>query len=341
MATLPIHNSWRSAQQELNGLNARFKKLSTAIVPLGDEGIALDSVHGNLSEELNAINAEYGEAGRYLAIRAGTLGILIAIVLFISALWKRAVFRYVHDSRRRRQFTVLRRSGGRLCDHHRAGAGIRFRIRISGNLCRLAYGWFGGCAAKRDSFGRRVFLPDRPVRGVGDRVTISGVTGDVVEIGLVRLSMMELGSDLHPTGRMVVYSNAVIFQPTALFKQMPGIDYLWHTVTLTLAPESDYQIAEQKLKEAVESVYAQYRDSIEQQMASFEASVDVDIRAPKPESALRFTDGGLTLTARYPAEMKHASATDDQIMKALWDAIEKEPKLKFATSGTPKLQPAG
>ena len=52
---------------------------------------------------------------------------------------------------------------------------------------------------------------------VGDRVQISGVTGEVVDIGLVRLHLMELattGTDAQPTGRVVVFSNSVVFQPT-------------------------------------------------------------------------------------------------------------------------------
>jgi len=64
---------------------------------------------------------------------------------------------------------------------------------------------------------------------VGDRVTLAGVTGRVVEIGLARIYMMELaGPQLRSSGRMVVLSNAVLFQPTALFKQLPGSDFYWH-----------------------------------------------------------------------------------------------------------------
>ena len=83
------------------------------------------------------------------------------------------------------------------------------------------------------------FLIGRYGLKVGDRVTISGVTGEIVEIGLVRLYLMEMtgdGADVHPTGRVVGYSNSVIFQPSALFRQMPGADYVWHAATLTLAP---------------------------------------------------------------------------------------------------------
>lgn len=58
---------------------------------------------------------------------------------------------------------------------------------------------------------------------IGDRVQISGVTGEVVEIGLVRIHVMELGGnggDVQPTGRVVAFSSSFVFQPTAgMFKQ--------------------------------------------------------------------------------------------------------------------------
>ena len=60
----------------------------------------------------------------------------------------------------------------------------------------------------------------------GDRVQIGGVTGDVIDIGLVKLSLMELGGTgtyREPTGRVAVFSNAIVFQPSGnFFKQAPG-----------------------------------------------------------------------------------------------------------------------
>src|SRR6516225_10513645 len=57
---------------------------------------------------------------------------------------------------------------------------------------------------------------------VGDRVQVAGITGDVVDIGLVRLHLMEIGGggSARPTGRVVAVSNAVVFQANAgMFKQ--------------------------------------------------------------------------------------------------------------------------
>ena len=86
------------------------------------------------------------------------------------------------------------------------------------------------------------FLIGRYGVRVGDRITVSGVTGDVIDVGLVRLYLMELsgtGIDLYPTGRVVVFSNSVMFQAAPFFKQLPGTAYAWHEVAVTLAPDAN------------------------------------------------------------------------------------------------------
>jgi hypothetical protein len=162
-----------------------------------------------------------------------------------------------------------------------------------------------------------------------------------VEVGLVRLYLMELaaiGNDLRPTGRIAVFSNSVLFQPSALFKQLPGTDYSWHTISITLAPDVDLAAAENRLSEAVNTVYSGYSDVIKRQHSAFEQSVNVQVAAPAPEHSVKYTDAGLMLSIRYPVETRRAAATDDEMMKKLLEAVNREPKIHFA--GTPKIQVA-
>jgi len=331
-----------AAQRQLTALANRFKQLSTAIVPLNEEGIAVGTAQSYLEESIRTLDQESARAGRYLLARTVTLGILILIVLFISELWRRATFRYVRDARRRRQYLVVRRVVVAVAISLAVIFGF---VSEFGSLATYAGFVTAGVAVALQSPILSVvayfFLIGRYGIRVGDRVTISGVTGEVIEIGFVRIYLMELagtGSDLHSTGRVVVFSNSVIFQAVALYKQMPGIDYVWHTVLLTLNPDNDFQLAEKTLNAAVESAYKKYGERIERQYASVEKSVDVQMVAPKPESRLQLTDAGLQYTVRYPAEIQQAVEIDHEFLRALRDVIDKEPKLNFAPSGTPKLQ---
>src|SRR5262249_50289102 len=131
---------------------------------------------------------------------------------------------------------------------------------------------------------------------VGDRVSIANITGDVIEIGLFRIYLMEVrGSktDLPPTGRRVVLPNSVLFQPSAFYKQLPGSDYIWHEVAVTLAPGSDPSQAEQRLLGAVNCVFSDYQQAVEEQQQQISRSLHVNMGASRPQGRLRFVDNGL------------------------------------------------
>jgi small-conductance mechanosensitive channel len=179
---------------------------------------------------------------------------------------------------------------------------------------------------------------------VGDRISVAGVTGDVVDIGLIRLYLMELagtGVDLYPTGRIVVFSNSVLFQTgTPLFKQIPGTEYAWHEVVVTIAPDGNHKEAEDKLIAAVNGVYAKYKDEIQRQHADIERRIDIQIEAPHPDARLQFSDTGLELRVRYPDEIRKAPDIDEEMTKKVLELIASDAALKAAVSGTPKIRAA-
>jgi small-conductance mechanosensitive channel len=173
---------------------------------------------------------------------------------------------------------------------------------------------------------------------VGDRVQLSGVTGEVVEVGLVRLHLMELGSngaDLEPTGRVVAFSNSIVFQPTSgLFKQIPGTNFVWHELTLTLTPDSDYRLVQERVVKAVDDVFAQYREDMERQRRQMERTLNsVSAAELRPRSHVRFTTAGIEVLIRFPVELEKAREIDDKVMRELLMALQREPRLKLVGSG--------
>jgi small-conductance mechanosensitive channel len=178
---------------------------------------------------------------------------------------------------------------------------------------------------------------------VGDRVTISNVTGDVIETGLMRLYLLELagsGRDMQPTGRIVVFSNSVLFQNSPFYKQVPGADYVWNDVALTFSPETDYHLAEKRLMDAVESVFNEYKETIERQYANVRDTMHVQIAPPKPEGRMRFVSAGLEFVVRYPVEIRRAAEVNDRITRKLLETIHQDPRLRLVPSGTPTIQSA-
>jgi small-conductance mechanosensitive channel len=331
-------------RQELEALTARFRQLTSASVPLSEQRIVLTAAHDALVEWQGTLKREYSAILRHVVVRLIVLAALVIIVLGISALWRRATQRYVHDPRRRRQFMLVRRI---VVGVVLLIAALSVFVTELGSLATFAGFITAGLAVALQTFilsgAAYFFFIGRYGVRVGDRVTVGGITGEVLETGFFRLYLMELGGAdrLRPTGRVVVFSNSVLFQPAGFFKQMPGADYVYHEVALTLSPDSDHRLAEQRLMAAVERVYGEYKPEIDAQYAAAkQAPGHLPLPPPRPEGRLRFVDAGLEFVVRYPVELRRAAEADDRVTRNLLRAIEEEPKLKLVAAGTPKIQPA-
>jgi small-conductance mechanosensitive channel len=332
-----------SLKPQYDALAARFKSLSAALVPLSQEVVVLDQSKANLLEWRRSITRQSGYALRALLLHVGTIVVALGLVLLLSEVWRRATFRYIPDVRRRRQFLTIRRFVvGFLM-------GIVLILGFVSEFSSLATfagfvtaGIAVGLQAVLLSIAAYFFLIGRYGIRVGERVSVAGVTGDVVDIGLVRLYIMELaasGGDLYPTGRIAVFSNSVFFQAgMPFYKQIPGTDYTWHEVAVPIVAGSNYKSVEEKILQAVNSVYDGYRKDIERQHTDVERRIDIYMQAPNPEPQLRFTDKGLEFRVRYPVELRRASSIDDEVTQRVLEVVNGEQDLKAAVSGPPTIR---
>jgi small-conductance mechanosensitive channel len=330
-------------KKAIDDLTAQFKQLSSVVLPIGKVGILLDAQRSNLSQWHNDTERQYTLELRNLALRLVILGIAIAVVFLFSEFWRRATFRYVRDPRRRSQFLLLRRIIVTVTIIFILLFGFATEI---GSLATFAGLITAGVALALQnvilSIAAYFFLIGKYGIRVGDRVQIGDVTGDVVDIGLVRLHLLELDTstgDPQPTGRVVVFSNSVVFQPASnFFRQLPGSNFGWHRITLSLAADVDYHAAKQRIGDAVGAVYNEYRQEIERQHRNLEQNLTIAIAVPEPHTTVRFRDTSLEISVRYPVLLNDVSSIDDRITKAILATVEEEPRLKLVGSGNLTIQ---
>lgn len=324
-------------QAELKDLTRQYKLLSAAILPLGKQNILFDLYKRNVSNWQNEVQVRYSELLKSLLLRLGSLVGIVVIILAASYIWRRATFRYVQDSRRRHQFLILRRIivipmllvvivfafanglGSVTLFAGLSTAGLAVALQ---NLIQAVVGYF-------------VLIGKLGVR-VGDRIQVAGVNGEVIDIGMLRLHLVEMsvGPGARPTGRVVAFSNAVVFQPNAgLFKQIPGTNFVWHEVALTVSAGSDYRQVEDRMMQAVKRVFADYQEKMELQRRSLERAIHGFSAEPlRPESRLDLTPSGTQIAVRYPVEMDSAAEMDDRIVREILDATGRKPEVFDATS---------
>jgi small-conductance mechanosensitive channel len=332
-----------AVQGDLRKITNQFKQTANALIPLSQEILILDQSKTNLLNWRQSIVNEAKSTLRSMLVNLLSILLALGILWALSELWRRWTFRYVHDMRRRRQFLLLRRVVvGFLI-------GIVLILGVVSDFTSIATfagfataGIVVGLQAILLSVAAYFFVIGRYGIRVGDRVSVAGVTGDVIDVGLVRFYLMELaGTDINltPTGRIVVFSNAVLFQATTpLFKQIPGTDYTWHEVALQLGPTADYQQVQKTLGSAVNSVYERYREGFEAQHRGLEDRIEVQMPVPTFQSRLQLADSGLELLLRYPAEIRKASQMDAEVTQAVLDAIRGTADMKEAIVGSPKIR---
>jgi small-conductance mechanosensitive channel len=333
----PAKDSATAAQQrqQLDELGAEFKQLTAIAIPLSKQNILFGLYQKSLENWHSEVRGDLKGVLERLLVRLVVLAIFIGFVLILGEIGKRTIFRYVHEPHRRYQFLLLRKIA--LAVAITIIVGLGFASRLDSAVTYAGLLTAGVAVALQNVIVAVVgyfFLIGRYGIRVGDRIQISGVTGEVVDIGLVRMQVMELGGSAAdtPTGRVVAFSNSVVFQPTAgIFRQIPGTDFVWHEVSLTLAPDSDFQAVRERLLNAVESVLADYNEELERQNRAMERNLlGVADGVLKPNVQLRLTTSGLEALVRFPVDLRHAGEIDERVTRELLKAVEQEPKLNVA-----------
>jgi small-conductance mechanosensitive channel len=94
----------------------------------------------------------------------------------------------------------------------------------------------------------------------GDRIQLGGIKGDVIDIGILRTTLMELGewvkSDLY-TGRIVRIANSFVFKEP-VFNYSGDFPFLWDEIAVPVTYASDHRLAREILEKIIHTVIEEY-----------------------------------------------------------------------------------
>ncbi len=160
----------------------------------------------------------------------------------------------------------------------------------------------------------------------GDRVQLGGIKGDVIDIGILRTTLMELGewvqSDLY-TGRIVRIANSFVFKEP-VFNYSGDFPFLWDEINVPVKYGSDHQLARKILEQVVEEIVT---DDV---MSAVKTAWQVMVRkylienaSVEPTVALVLTDNWMEFTVRYVVDYKKRRLTKDKIFMRILDEFTK------------------
>jgi len=316
----------QALRDEFDTLAWLFKQTAAIVIPLTKEEVLLSQYRHNLASWHDATQRQLQDALSALGVRLAILAAILAVVFVLAELWRRAVLRYSHEPRRRSQLLLIRKIV--LWAVVVLIVGLSFATEIS-TLATFAGLLTAGLAVAMQSVLVSVvgyfFLIGKYGIRVGDRIQIGSVVGQVIDIGLVRMHLMELNTTgpLGPTGRVVAFANLVVFQASGgLFKQIPGVNLAWHELTIKLPAVEDYAALKQGLLRAIDAVMGDFREEITRQTQAISQAADSAAEnEARPQVQMHLTDGGMEALVRYPVHAPHAAEIDERVAEAILQVL--------------------
>jgi small-conductance mechanosensitive channel len=156
---------------------------------------------------------------------------------------------------------------------------------------------------------------------MGDRIEAGGIRGDVVDVGVLRTTLMEIGNWLHgdhTTGRIVTVSNAFIFKEP-VFNYTAHLHYIWDEITIPVPYESDWQRATTIMLNAVQENprYKNLLPQAEEQRNRARRKLAVRITPLEPRVFVKLTDNWIELGILYPVDTDSRRAFRSEVSQRI------------------------
>ena len=147
---------------------------------------------------------------------------------------------------------------------------------------------------------------------VGDRILMAGVRGDVVRLGFIQTTIMEMGQPPSErpddpnvwvksrqfTGRIVTVTNDKIFEEP-IFNYTREFPYLWEEITIPIAYRDDRKQAERVMLEAARRHAVKANEMSAEAIKRLQQHFFVKQESFEPRVYMRLTDNWVELSTRF------------------------------------------
>lgn len=169
----------------------------------------------------------------------------------------------------------------------------------------------------------------------GDRVQLGGIKGDVMDIGVLRTTIMETGQwvdgDLY-NGRIVLIANSYVFKEP-VFNYSGDFPFLWDEIKIPIQYGSNYEKAQEIILNAGVEVAGDLTEKSKDKWKSLQYKYRLEDAQTAPMISLIANDNWAEYTLRYVVDYKRRRATKTILFSKILTKIE-------ATNGEVKMASA-
>ncbi|MDX2356773.1 mechanosensitive ion channel family protein [Dietzia sp. PP-33] len=168
------------------------------------------------------------------------------------------------------------------------------------------------------------------VFAVGDRIAVGGVRGDVMSLGFLRTTVMEMGAPSSMTGaetgnwvpsrqftgRVVTVSNGVIFDE-AVYNYSRGFPFLWEEISVNLPFDVDLRAVDELFATCADRHTHELSGEAMTSMQRMSRVYAVDVREFGPQVFVSLQEDWILVTVRFVVGSHGARAVKDAISRDL------------------------
>ncbi len=173
-----------------------------------------------------------------------------------------------------------------------------------------------------------LLTPYRP----GDRIEVNGIQGDVIDIRVMRTTVMEIGGWVQAdqsTGRIAHIPNGWNLSQ-AVYNYTRGFNFIWNELPVRLTFRSDWEnarrIMQQFAEESTRLVEHQAADEIRQMSREFLVHYSI----LTPFVYVRVVENGILLTLRYLCDVRKRRGTEHALTVSILAAFSEQGDIELA-----------
>jgi len=169
---------------------------------------------------------------------------------------------------------------------------------------------------------------------VGDRIEIDGRYGDVMDIGIMNTTMMELRSWVdgdQATGRLTIVPNGKVIT-TPVNNYTKDHSFIWDEIQVPVTYRSDWRRAVEIIISLAQHETAEINRLAEKEIEEIGEKYYLPRRDIEPAVYIRITDNWIMLSVRYVTKARERRIMHARMSRLILEAIEKEKGIEVSSS---------
>ncbi|MBK8501669.1 MAG: mechanosensitive ion channel [Saprospiraceae bacterium] len=158
----------------------------------------------------------------------------------------------------------------------------------------------------------------------GDRIEINNIKGDVIDIGITKTTLMEIGdwvSSDNYNGRIVQVSNAFVFK-SAVRNYSTDFPFVWDEINIPIKYGSDVKLAYQIMNDVAKKSLTEYARFAKVEWQKMISKYLIEAANVEPTIAMTLNDNWIEYNIRYVVDYKRRRLAKHDLFVDLYEAID-------------------